>query len=438
VRDQRYTRRAFVAMATAAGAGLAGFRPVLAWPSDTRLPITGPADPNLESFDRLMTSFVAEHKVPGASLAVTRNGKLVYARGFGYADVDQKEPVEPASLFRIASVSKPITAVAVLQLAERGKVILDDKVVDRMKLTPFVSPGTEHDERWKQITIRHCLQHTAGWNRDKSGDPIGRPLQLAQALGVSSPASPVDIVRYMMGRPLDFDPGAEHVYSNLGYLVLGRIIETVTGKKYEDYVKKEVLAPLGIHAARLGRVLHEGLARGEVKYYDSQRRMGASLYPPHQQVPIQYGAENLENYEAHGGWIASAVQLVRFAAAFDDPMSCPLIRAKTIAEMRARPAGRAGYEPGGKPKAAYYGCGWSVRPVNGTGKTNDWHSGFIAGSEALLVRRWDGLNWAVVYNTALTPDGKRKLAGLIDGPLHAAADQVKRWPPTDQFGKFLT
>jgi len=431
------TRRKFLATTAAFGAGLAGLRAVLAWPSDGKLPVTGRANRNLESFDRLMTSFVAEHQIPGASLAVARNGKLVFARGFGYADVEQTEPAQPASLFRIASVSKPLTAVAVLQLVERGKVGLDDKVVDRMKLTPFVSPGTEPDERWKQITIRQCLQHTGGWDREKSGDPIGWPFQIAEALKVSPPVDPVQIVRYMMGRPLDFDPGAEHIYSNLGYLVLGRIIEAVTGEKYEDYVTKEVLAPLRIHVARLGRVLPENRAKGEVVYYDSQKRMGTSLYPPHQQVPLQYGAENLEGFEAHGGWIASAVQLVRFAAAFDKPAKCALLRAKTIAEMRARPAGPAGYGRDGKPKDAYYACGWSVRPIGDTGKTNDWHGGLIAGSEALLVRRWDGLNWAVLFNTALTPDGKRNLTGLIDGPLHTAADQVKRWPSTDQFGTFL-
>ena len=106
--------------------------------------------------------------------------------------------------------------------------------------------------------------------------------------------------------------------------------------------------------------------------------------------------------------------------------------------MFARPAGPAGYEPDGKPKAAYYGCGWSVRPIQGVDKVNEWHGGFIAGSEALLVRRWDGLNWAVIFNTALAPDGERRLVGLIDGLIHRAADQVKSWPSKDQFSKLLT
>jgi CubicO group peptidase (beta-lactamase class C family) len=430
-------RRIFLAQAAALGAGLASADlPVLRASEQT--PVTGAADPRLEPFDRLMTSFVAEHQAPGAALAVTRHGKLVYARGFGYADLDAHEPVEPTSLFRIASVSKPITAVAVLQLVERGKLRLDDPVLDRMALTPHLSAGGKPDDRWKRITIQHCLQHTGGWDRDTSGDPIGRAVEIALAVGVPPPARPVDIVRYMMGQPLDFDPGAKHVYSNLGYLVLGRIIEAVTGEKYEAHVKKEVLTPLGIQGARLGRTLPENRAAGEVKYYDSQQRMAKSIYPPHQPAPLQYGAQNIEGYEAHGGWIASAVELVRLASAFDPPRRCPLLRAATITEMFARPAGPAGYEPDGKPKAAYYGCGWSVRPIQGGDKVNEWHGGFIAGSEALLVRRWDGLNWAVIFNTALAPDGERRLVGLIDGLIHRAADQIESWPPENQFSKLLT
>lgn len=374
--------------------------------------------------------------MPGAALAVTRHGKLVYARGFGFADREAKEHVEPTALFRIASVSKPITAVAVMQLVEQGRLGLEDKVVERMQLTPHVSPGMEPDKRWQQITIRQCLQHTGGWDRDKSGDPIGRAREIAEAVGVASPARPVDIVRFMMGQPLDFDPGSQYAYSNLGYLVLGRIIEKLTGEHYEPFVKKKVLAPLGIKAARLGRARLEDRVIGEVKYVDSEKRTGDSLYAPHAQVPIQYGAENIEGYEAHGGWIASAVELVRFASALD---GAKLLKPATIAEMFARPSGAPGDEADGKPKDAYYGCGWSVRPIKGAkGKSNQWHTGFIAASEAILVRRWDGLSWAVLFNTSSTPGGKERLAGLIDGRVHEAADEVKRWPADDQFKRLLT
>lgn len=426
------TRRSFLARSTAAAAGLALGQPALAQSNREKLPVTGSTHDALEPFDRLMSSFVDENKVPGAALAVTRNGKLVYARGFGYADVDKKEPVLPDALFRIASVSKPITAVAVLRLAEKGKFKLDDAVDEHLKRTPIERPKGKRDPRWKLVTIRQCLQHTGGWDRDKSFDPIVRPLEIAKALGIEPPVTPVHVVRYMRDRPLDFDPGERYAYSNLGYLVLGRIIETVTGQGYEAHVQKQVLEPLGINAMRLGRARVEHRAKGEVRYYVAGNPTGRAVYPPRlgEKVPVQYGADNLEAYEAHGGWIASAVDLVKFAAGFDDPARCPVLGAKAIADMWARPEGAAG-----KPRDMYYGCGWSVRPVGKKG-ANTWHTGYIRGSEALLVRRWDGLNWAVLFNTSDNPAGK-SLVGLIDGRVHEAADRVKRWPDGDQFEKFL-
>jgi N-acyl-D-amino-acid deacylase len=110
-------------------------------PSDQEHPVTGTANRNLEPFDKLMTSFVRENKLPGASLAVTRRGKLVYARGFGYAEVKKKEPVQPASLFRIASVS--ITAVAILQLAAKSKLKLNELVDERIRPISVVGPAMQ-------------------------------------------------------------------------------------------------------------------------------------------------------------------------------------------------------------------------------------------------------------------------------------------------------
>ncbi len=392
------------------------------------LPRLSADDADVGPFDKLMTTFVADNKVPGAALAVTRHGKLVYARGFGFADVEKQEAVPPAALFRIASVSKPLTAVAVLQLVERGKLKLDDKVMDRMP--PYKDAVA--DPRWKEITVRQCLQHTGGWGRVASFDPISRPAEIAKTLGTPYPVKPEHVVRYMLGQKLDFDPGERYAYSNLGYLVLGRIVEAVSGQKYEEYVRKEVFAPLGVTTPRLGRALIENRAKGEVMYHDAKRATGTSVYPPRvgEKVPLVYGAINLEGYEAHGGWIASAIDLVKFAAAFDDPTKCPLLSAKMIAEMFARPTTK------GTPRDAYYACGWQVRPVGTSGRANTWHTGYIPGSESILVRRWDGLTWAVLFNANNSPDGK-SLAAKIDGQVHEAADAVKAWPTGDLFAKYL-
>lgn len=428
-----FSRRAFLGSAILA---TAGFRLPLSRAEE--LPATGAANPNLAAFDKLFTEFIAEHKLPGAAVAVTRHEKLVYARGFGYADVEKKQPVHPDSLFRIASISKPITAVGMMMLVERGKVKIDDPVLKYVKLKPAMPADGQFDKRWSKITIRQCLQHTGGWDRDKKGgfDPIGIPQRIMRALELNGAPAPDDIVRYMMGQPLDFDPGAKMVYSNLGYLVLGRVMETVTGQGYEAWMKKNVLAPVHISRMALGRGVPEKRAKGEVHYHDSKNRKGKCLYPPRvgQQVPLPDGVENIEGFEAHGGWIASAIDLVRFASAFDYGRKSPLLAANTIKEMWARPEGEAGFNAKNKPRTACYGCGWYVRPVGDTGKANTWHTGLISGTSTLLVRRFDGLNWAILFNTDANAEGKQP-AGLIDGPMHDAADAVKKWPEGDLFGK---
>ena len=398
-------------------------------PRPDELPVSGTDQAELASFDELMTTFVREQQVPGAALAVTKDSRLVYARGFGLADRQRQQPVQPTALFRIASISKPVTAVAVLQLVERKKLTLNAGVCDVLALP---EPS---DARWKQITILHLLQHTGGWDRDKAFDPMFRSVLIARALKVPPPAEPRHIIQYMVGQPLDFDPGSRYAYSNFGFCLLGRVIERVAGIAYERYVQQEVLAPLGVRRMRLGKTLPAERVGDEVVYY-GHGNAPAVVGAIGTLVPWPYGAWFLEAMDAHGGWIASAVDLVRFASAFDVPQACPILRPESIATMFGRPEGAAGYEVGGKPKVAYYGCGWQVRTLRREGEINTWHTGSLDGTSTLLVRRYDGKNWAVLFNTRNAPDGHR-LADKIDHLLHQAADRVRSWPTTDQFPQLL-
>jgi N-acyl-D-amino-acid deacylase len=167
--------------------------------------VTGEADERLRPFDDLMTAFVREHHVPGAALAVARGKNLVYARGFGFADLQAKTPVLPTSLFRIASISKPITAVATLKLVEQDQLSLDERVLDILQLEPhFDGDNTELDSRLQQVTVRQLLQHTAGWDRDVSYDPMFESARIAASFQGDSPASTDQIIRYMLGQRLDF------------------------------------------------------------------------------------------------------------------------------------------------------------------------------------------------------------------------------------------
>jgi|SRR5581483_7530418 len=418
---------------------------VLAFPAvfaqeKARLPVTGLDEPALASFDELMTSFVEEHKVPGATLAIAKDGRLIYARGFGFADLLKKIAADPLALFRIASVSKPITAVAILKLVEEGKLKLDDRAFEILKLQAHLEDKKKPDPRLKKVTIRHLLQHTGGWDRTQSFDPMFRSVVIAKALAVPPPAGPGDIIRYMLGQPLDFDPGTRYAYSNFGYCVLGRIIEKVTGQTYESYVKQHVLGPLGIRDMRIGKTLPPGRAPKEVHYYDEKERFGPAVFADilGKKVPLPYGAWHLEAMDSHGGWIASAVDLVRFATALDRPEQCKILKAESIRTMFARPAGRAGsrrqaHDDAGMPLPAYYACGWQVRPVGKRG-ANTWHMGALSGTATLLVRRFDGLDWAVLFNTR-NDQKERHLGALIDPLLHQAAAKVKSWPAKDLFGK---
>jgi hypothetical protein len=188
---------------------------------------------------------------------------------------------------------------------------------------------------------------------------------------------------------------------------------------------------------RLGKTLPAERAANEVVYYDAQDRTRPAVVGPiGAWVPVPYGAWSLEALDAPAGWIASAVDLVRFAAAFDVSTACPILRPESIATMFARPAGPAGYDAGGTPKAVYYGCGWQVRPIGQQGHVDTWHFGRLDGTSALLARRYDGRNCAVLFNTSNGPDGQQP-ANKIAGLLHQAVDHVQSWPTADQFSQLL-
>lgn len=423
-------RRKFLAIA-AGMAGLSGSPAAQGHP-------TGLEVPELTAYDELMTRFMHEHKAPGAALAVAYHGRLVYARGFGHADVERQEPVRPLSLFRIASVSKPFTSAAVMQLIDHGKLKLAEPVLPLLKLEPHLAPGARFDERWRQITVGQCLHHTGGWDRGKSLDPMGAEgaEAVAKALQVPLPIHPGQIIRYMLGQPLDFDPGTAYAYSNFGYCVLGRVIEAVSHMPYHQFVTDRILTPLGIRGMKLGKNLLRDRASGEVRYYDSRNRTARAVTGPNigKQMPLPYGVELLESMDANGGWIASAVDLLRFAVALDEAASCPILSESAIRTMLSPPADPLGHRADGRPKESYYGCGWQVRPAGG-GRYTKWHSGGLSGTSTLLVCRADRINWAVLFNSDATKEGKA-FAALIDPLLHRPADEINDWPEGDLFSKF--
>ena len=324
--------------------------------------VTGQAAQGLEEIDKFMSSFLAKHGAPGASVAIADQGRLVYSRGFGYADVASKEPVDPGSLFRIASVSKPLTAVAIMQLVDAGELRLEDAVYSILdEYEPHLDDGVELDMRQNDITILHLLQHRGGWDRDMSFDGMFQSIRFANALGMPPPAGHEEIIRCMRGVPLDFRPGERFAYSNYGYCLLGRVIEKITGQSYEAYVKEHVLRPLGIIHLDIGRTALELRRPEEVRYYDPSVAHSVFADDLNQRVASPYGAWYLESMDSHGAWIASAKDLVRFASAFDISDRCPLLSAQAVHAMFKRPEGLAGFQQDGSPLKTFYAAGWQIQ-----------------------------------------------------------------------------
>ncbi len=384
------------------------------------------ARPPFENYDRSMAMFMEKHRLPGASIAVTNGGKVVFAKGYGYADVAVNEKVHRDSLFRIASISKPITAVAVLQLHERGKLDLDDSAFMLLDMNEVFDDAEEIEKRLRDITIRHLLQHRGGWDRNASFDAMFRSVTFAEKSGADPPADQQAVIHAMLTQPLDFVPGERYAYSNFGYCLLGRVIEKLTGQSYESYVKQNVLDPIGATQMRLGATRLEGRAENEVRYYHPGTGKSVFQSDLKQMVPHPYGAWNLEAMDSHGGWLASATDLAKFAAAFDNPANCPILSEKSINLMHQRPPGTAGHTHEGIEKPVYYSFGWSNRVVS-DGKLNHWHTGSLPGTASILIRRHDGKNFVALMNSRVSPVSEH-LGRDMDRLLHQMANQVEAWP----------
>ncbi len=276
-------------------------------------PISGKAVPNLSQLDTIMQSMMTTYSSPGASLSVTVDGRLVFARGYGYARVDTGEFVQPDSLFRIASNSKPITATAILKLIEQGKLSLNTQPFATI-LNDLVAPaGTTVDPRYSTITIQNLLEHKGGFDDTVLPDPVfAYPDTAATAYGVTAPATPKYLISYMLGKPLQHDPGTTYAYSNLGYLTLGYIIERVSGQNYADYVQANVLAPAKIFRTVPGGNLLSDRLPNEVVYYDYPNApLAPSVFPPiGSQVPYPYGGWSNQLILANGGWISTPMDLL--------------------------------------------------------------------------------------------------------------------------------
>ena len=402
-------------------------------PSSSRpaatIPITGDAVPGLESYDQEITGLLARWGIRGAAVAVAKDGRLVYARGFGYADEASGRVVQPDSLFRVASLSKPVTAIAVMKLVQDGRLDLDAKVFTLLSdITP--PAGSNVDPRLASITVRELLEHSGGWDRALAFDPMFIPWVAADAVGDPRPAGPRTIIKYMYGEPLQFDPGSSYAYSNYGYCLLGRVVEKITGQRYEDYVRNELLAPLGITRMICGRTRVSERATGEVTYYEQpDEGLATSVFPDvTQPVPWPDGGFYIEAMDSHGAWVASPIDYVRLILSADGRSAPPdFLTGASIAEMTARPD-----NPAWNGSDTWYAKGWLVRPVDND--ANWWHTGALSGTSTIVVRNYNGYTWAAFYNGQPWND---QFFYEYDVAMWNAFFQVTQWPDGDQFSRYI-
>jgi CubicO group peptidase (beta-lactamase class C family) len=371
----------------------------------------GPEVHELSVFDEMMREFMVSNKVSAGSLAITYNGRLVFARGYTWSKADLPA-TEPTSLFRIASLSKPVTSAGIIKLVEENQLGLDDKFID---ILPYgTAAGQTMDPNLGKVTILHLLEHLGGWDRDTAFDPMFADKKISKTLGKPLPVTTADIITFMNGQSLQYEPGTKFAYSNYGYCLLGRVIEQKTGMSYEDYIKRSVLLPLGITRMQIGHTKLEDRAPTEV------------IYESKKESP--YGSFNIENMDSHGGWLASAPDLARFATSFDNLNDNPILSAASIETMFSLPATitRENYKPGER----YYACGWGVRDYGKDGRST-WHNGSLPGCYTIMARWSNGVNCVALFN--------KRSPGIekIDPILSKTAKSISNWPEHDLFAEML-
>lgn len=384
-----------------------------------RIPRSGNYVEELKILDNTIDSILAITKIPGASLAVAYKERLVYERGHGYAKLSGQDTIKLShdSVFRIASISKTVTATAIMHLVKEQKLGLDSKVFDI--LNKDLSRSEIKDSQIYNITIKDLLSHTGGWNRNVSGDPTFNVLRMSNAMGYDPPGNELAVIKYVLGLPLDFEPGTEQVYSNFGYMILGRVIENITGQDYEVFVQKEILEPNNISTMQLGNILLKDRLQNEVFYHDS--RTFPSVVKGQGIVLAPYGAFNLRAMKAHGGWVSSASDLLRFITSVNG-MSYreDILFPKTIQDMTSA---YGDFENNN----SHYGMGWEITTISN--KKIWFHRGDFPGTTALLVHVGD-IEFAILLNGNA---GSRENSEYIFSALVTAANSISDWPETDLF-----
>jgi D-alanyl-D-alanine carboxypeptidase len=343
-----------------------------------------------KAIDALVTDLMKKRGVPGLSLAVVKEGKVVYAKGYGLADVENNVPATPDTVYEIGSVTKQFTAAIVMQLVEEGKVKLDEPARTYLATMP---------ETWSGVTVRHLLTHTSGIRSYTSiaafGDAMRDPLSDGQFMALVGPEK------------IEFKPGEQWKYNNSGYFLLGLLIEKVTGKTYEQALNERIFKPLGMTASGVGDP--EAIVKNRARGYAVSPGKGVRN-APYIDMGWPYAA---------GAIISTVKDLAKWdAALYSD-----------------KPVKQSSWKEAWTPvkfndgKTFDYGFGWALGKINEVPIVE--HGGDIPGFNAQILRvPSKKLTVIALCNTdpGIAGPVARGVAGIIDRALKV---EIKPIPDTE-------
>lgn len=340
--------------------------------------------PELEGMDKKVRSFMRQWQIKGASLAIMRNDSLLYAKGYGWADEGDGVSMEPSHILRMASVSKLITAAGIMVLQDRDSLSIKDTVFGPSGILndPLFSDVIK-DRNYYKITVEHLLRHQGGFYRD----PLFSSKDVMSQLRLEEPPVKEDFYRLVLRNRLRFMPGEWEKYSNFGYLLLSEIIEKVSGKPYDQFIREEVLRPAGCYDMHIGGSYYADRRENEVRYYthEGEGKFVEEYNGSGFMVERCYGGNNIPLLSGAGAWCGSPAEIARFVASIDGrPEVKDIISEEAVAQMT---------EYFDKET---YSLGWNdTDPAKGWSRT-----GTLAGTSALVKYFPDGECWILITNTS--------------------------------------
>lgn len=342
--------------------------------------------PQLEDMENKIKRYLLRWEINGAQIAVTRNDSLLYVKGFGWADMEKKQEMQPSHIMRLASVSKLLTAVGVMKLAEVGTLKLSDHVFGpKGILNDTAFTNAIKDQRYLDITVEQLLRHKAGFTTG-AGDPMFSTRYIMMQNHLTTPPDNNTLMKILLKRRLGFTPGTAKRYSNVGYTLLSMIIEKKTRMSYENYMRKFVFEPAGCYDFHIAGSYEKDRRKNEVKYYMHKGSEPVYEYNNSgRMVEKCYGENDIPNLKGAGAWCASAAELSRLVASIDLLPGVKDILSKKSVEFMTR-----------EMPDHDFSIGWNFCP-----KGRPWiRTGSLSGTSALVLRYPDGECWILITNTS--------------------------------------